>query len=55
MKNQEVWSHYKDYTKDMNDFSRKLAFGGLAVCWLPKSKTSLTCYVAEYLIQEVSN
>lgn len=38
MKNQEVWSHYKDYTKDITDFSRKLAFGGLAVCWFFKTE-----------------
>ena len=38
MKNKEVWSHYKDYTKDITEFSRKLALGGLVVCWFFKSK-----------------
>lgn len=36
MKNQEVWSNYKDYTRDITEFSRKLAFGGLAICWFFK-------------------
>ena len=31
---QEVWDRYADYTRDATEHSRKLAFGGLGVCWL---------------------
>jgi len=34
MNNVEVWSHYKTYTTDITDLSRRLAFGGAAVCWI---------------------
>ncbi|MHC4424465.1 MAG: hypothetical protein ACYSYV_00040 [Planctomycetota bacterium] len=37
MKNQEVWAQYKDYTRDVTDYSRKLAFAGAAICWMLKS------------------
>jgi hypothetical protein len=30
----DLWSRYRDYTRDVTEHSRKLAFGGLAVCWL---------------------
>jgi hypothetical protein len=30
----EVWSRYADYTRDVTEHGRKLAFGGVAVCWL---------------------
>ena len=36
MKNEEVWSQYQDYTRDLTEFSRKLAFGGIAVFWVLK-------------------
>lgn len=41
MTNEEVWSHYKDYTRDLTDFSRKLAFASAGICWLLKTPTNL--------------
>ena len=32
----ELWEQYQGYTKDLTDFSRKLGFGGIAVCWVLK-------------------
>jgi hypothetical protein len=37
MKNQELWESYKDYTKNLTEFSRKLGFGAAAICWLFKT------------------
>lgn len=37
MNNEDVWSHYKRYTADITDLSRRLAFGGAAVCWIFRS------------------
>jgi len=34
MTNKEVWSQYKEYSQSTSDISRKMAFGGIAVCWL---------------------
>jgi hypothetical protein len=31
---EEVWSRYADYTRDVTEHGRKLAFGGFGVCWL---------------------
>jgi len=39
MNNSEIWSHYKDYTRDVTEFSRKLAFAGIAVCWVLRNAT----------------
>ncbi len=36
MKNSEVWEVYKDYTKDITELSRKLAFAGVAIVWVLK-------------------
>lgn len=38
MNNQEAWGQYKDYTRDITEFSRKLAFAGAAICWVLKRK-----------------
>lgn len=36
MNNKEAWSHYKDYTRDVTEHSRKLGFAGAAICWFFK-------------------
>ena len=38
MKNSEVWGQYKDYTRDITEFSRKLGFAGAGICWVLKEK-----------------
>jgi hypothetical protein len=30
----ELWTEYRDYTKDFTEHGRKLGFAGAAVCWL---------------------
>jgi hypothetical protein len=37
MKNSEAWDHYKTYTKDITEVSRKLGFAGAAICWVLKT------------------
>ena len=37
MKNSEAWTHYKEYTNDLNEFSRKLGFAGSGICWILKN------------------
>src|SRR6266571_2604884 len=37
MTNREVWEHYRDYTKDITEYSRKLGFAGAAICWFFKA------------------
>jgi hypothetical protein len=34
MKNSEAWQTYKEYTRNITEFSRKLAFAGIAIVWL---------------------
>ena len=34
MKNADVWENYKEYTRDVTENSRKLAFAGVAICWI---------------------
>jgi len=41
MKNSEAWSHYSEYTKDLNKFSRELAFAGAAICWVLKDNNGI--------------
>lgn len=36
MNNEKAWSHYVAYTRDITEFSRKLAFAGIAICWVIK-------------------
>lgn len=36
MTNDEVWAQYKDYTRDVTEYSRKLGFAGAAICWFFK-------------------
>jgi len=38
MTNKEVWEHYKDYTRDITEFSRKLAFAAAGICWFFKTQ-----------------
>src|SRR3954470_822151 len=33
MKGEVVWENYRGYTKDLTEFSRKLAFAAAAICW----------------------
>ncbi len=40
MKNAEVWKHYKEYTRDVTEYSRKLAFAAGALCWFFKDENS---------------
>jgi hypothetical protein len=37
MTNKEVWSQYKDYTRDLTELARKLAFAAAAICWFFKA------------------
>lgn len=41
MNNSEAWTHYSNYTKDLNDFSRKLGFAGVAICWMLKDNNGV--------------
>lgn len=41
MNNSEAWGHYKEYTKDLNEFSRKLSFAGSAICWALKDNNGV--------------
>lgn len=34
MTNQDAWTQYKEYSKATSDIARKMAFAGIAVCWL---------------------
>ena len=34
MNNREAWENYKEYTRDVTEFSRKLAFAGIAIVWV---------------------
>src|SRR5688500_7741761 len=37
MTNADVWASGQDYTKELTVQSRKLAFGGAAICWFFKT------------------
>lgn len=37
MKNAEAWGHYRDYTRDITELTRRLAFGAAAICWIFRS------------------
>ncbi|MBN1182230.1 MAG: hypothetical protein JXB49_08080 [Bacteroidales bacterium] len=37
MKLSELWDQYQRYTKDVTEYSRKLAFAVAAICWFFKS------------------
>lgn len=39
MNNKEAWGHYKDYTLDVTEHSRKLGFAGAAICWFFKDES----------------
>lgn len=41
MNNKEAWSHYKDYTRDVTEHSRKLGFAGAAICWFFKENPAI--------------
>lgn len=40
MDNASAWGNYVDYTRDITEFSRKLAFAGIAICWIIKPAES---------------
>ena len=40
MTNKEVWTQYKEYSQSTSDISRKLAFAGIAICWLFRDQNS---------------
>ncbi len=53
MDNSTAWSNYVDYTRDLTEFSRKLAFAGIAICWVLKPENgsfSQTTLIAISLI-----
>ena len=62
MKNSEAWGNYKDYTRDVTEFSRKLAFAGIAIVWVLKpedgSFTNLSllalAFVVMYFLGDVA-
>lgn len=37
MKNEELWTIYKDYTKTVTEVARKLGFAATAICWIFKT------------------
>lgn len=40
MTNTRVWEIYSEYTKDITQYTRKIAFAGGAICWLFKNPQS---------------
>lgn len=36
-KSKEHWEHYKSYTTDVTETSRKLGFASVAICWIFKT------------------
>jgi hypothetical protein len=36
MTGRELWTQYKDYTRDITEHGRKLGFAGAAICWIFK-------------------
>ncbi len=42
MTNAEIWGQYKDYTRDLTEFSRKLAFAAAAIAWALKTDTGFS-------------
>jgi hypothetical protein len=36
MDNEKAWGTYVCYTRDITEFLRKLAFAGIAICWIIK-------------------
>ena len=37
MKTEVIWNQYQDYTNNLTEHSRKLAFAGAAICWFFKT------------------
>src|ERR1700730_6361806 len=37
MTTEQLWERYVEYTRDVTEHSRKLAFGTAAICWFFKS------------------
>ncbi|MDZ7840829.1 MAG: hypothetical protein U5R46_08430 [Gammaproteobacteria bacterium] len=49
--NKEVWSQYRDYTRDLTAYARQLAFCGVAVVWILKAQDgSFSTYVLAALL-----
>lgn len=40
MTNKEVWDQYKEYSQSTSEISRKIAFAGIAICWLFRDKNN---------------
>ena len=40
MKNSDLWAQYNNFTKDLSDNIRKLAFASAAISWLFKSQSN---------------
>lgn len=40
MKVSDLWGRYGEYTRDVTEHSRKLAFAGLALCWIFKDNSN---------------
>gem|GEM_PF-1027297 len=47
VKNEDLWAQYDNFTKDLSDNARKLAFAAAAVCWF--FKTSENSFPPEVL------
>lgn len=41
MKNNDLWAQYNNFTKDLSDNIRKLAFAAAAICWLFRGENNL--------------
>ena len=41
MKNSDLWQQYSNFTKDLSDNIRKLAFTSAALCWLFKNNENV--------------
>lgn len=41
MKNKDLWESYSNFTKDLSDNIRKLAFAAAAICWMLKRQDNL--------------
>lgn len=54
MNNSEAWGQYKDYTRDVTEYSRKLGFAGAAICWFFKDASAvfpgLILYALAFLV-----
>ena len=40
MTNKEVWNQYKEYSQSTSEILRKIAFAGIAFCWLFRNQNN---------------